>query len=511
MALDIVRRIRCNIHGSIDLTTLEDRIVAHPAFQRLRRIRQTAFLSLVFPGATHSRFEHSLGVMHLAGVAWGKMAINQQRLRRTLLREEPHFEAIERQNAQQRNAHLPSPGLLAPTFGVLDQLFEDSSIYQTLRVAALLHDVGHPPYSHSGERFLPTVEHLLARCPSLPDYMVVYLQGLVAAGQAEKAVSHEVYTALLVHRILTDVAAEYVSLDYQARVNPQDVVAVILPEVPPSPGSGLVHLGVAQLCHELVSGEIDVDRMDYLQRDSREAGVVYGVFDADRIMDSLVLYWDPQDEVLHLGLSFSGLAAFEDYLRSRQSMYLQLYYHKTAVACEAMLKALDRAGKGALRLPTDLDDYMQIDESNFAANLLTRLKPGQPAVALLDDLFRQRHLYKRVYEEVHSSWRPQDQALTRLAQAQAQLEAAQIPYERIDLRNSLTRITAGGPPGGPQLRLIKNGGAHHLAHVVDLEDYSALVHSSSEVTIHRLYTAAGFEKQACAVLRQYFAQSSVMN
>ncbi|MDQ3235558.1 MAG: hypothetical protein M3Q07_27420, partial [Pseudobdellovibrionaceae bacterium] len=64
MSLNLVRRIRDNLHGSIDITELEDAVIAHPFFQRLRRVKQLAFLHYVFPGATHSRFEHSLGVLH---------------------------------------------------------------------------------------------------------------------------------------------------------------------------------------------------------------------------------------------------------------------------------------------------------------------------------------------------------------------------------------------------------------------------------------------------------------
>ena len=80
MTQKIARRIRGNLHGSIDITTIEDAVIAHPVFQRLRRIQQTAFLSLVFPGATHTRFEHSLGVLNLASKALDKLIGNQERL-----------------------------------------------------------------------------------------------------------------------------------------------------------------------------------------------------------------------------------------------------------------------------------------------------------------------------------------------------------------------------------------------------------------------------------------------
>src|SRR6476619_7443933 len=96
MELEIVRRIRGNVHGTVDVTALEDRIIDHPVVQRLRRIKQLAFLSFVFPGATHSRFEHSLGVMQMAGLTWTKMRANQKRLVATCARYRD-FAAVEKQ------------------------------------------------------------------------------------------------------------------------------------------------------------------------------------------------------------------------------------------------------------------------------------------------------------------------------------------------------------------------------------------------------------------------------
>ncbi len=83
-------------------------------------------------------------------------------------------------------------------------------------------------------------------------------------------------------------------------VDPQDVISVICPEIAPSETSPLKSLGIYRLLNELISGEIDIDRMDYLLRDSRECGVVYGVFDAGRILDGLSAYLDPEDKIFAL-------------------------------------------------------------------------------------------------------------------------------------------------------------------------------------------------------------------
>ena len=111
------------------------------------------------------------------------------------------------------------------------------------------------------------------------------------------------------------------------------------------------------LCHELVSGEVDVDRMDYLLRDSKECGVVYGIFDVDRILDSFAVYYHPHKDAFHLAIRFSGLAAFEDYLRSRHSMYLQAYLHKSSVAIEAMLEFIRKQLKEQ-HLPVKIEEYL---------------------------------------------------------------------------------------------------------------------------------------------------------
>ena len=101
--------------------------------------------------------------------------------------------------------------------------------------------------------------------------------------------------------------------------------------------------------------------MDYLIRDSRECGVVYGVFDVHRILDSLCLYHDAHDNRLHVAINYSGLPAFEDYLRARYSMYLQLYFHKSSVAAEAMIVEL-RKSLGNFKLPANIENYAALDE-----------------------------------------------------------------------------------------------------------------------------------------------------
>lgn len=490
MTLEIVRRIRGNVHGTIDVTALEDAVIGHEFVQRLRRVRQLAFLHYVFPGATHSRFEHSLGVMQLAGIAWDKLRVNQRRIAEAT-QNLPDFVAHEKHGVG-GICH----GLLAPTFSIMSQVFDSDYNLQVLRLAGLLHDVGHPPFSHSGERFLPSWSQVRSAntdaSPFIREWLERRCDELSAKGRdpAKECVRHEVFSILMIERIFEQTYRNHRNL--RMEVEARDLIAVIAPDIQPASYSPLLANGVYKMLNELISGELDIDRMDYLLRDSRECGVVYGIFDAGRILDGLCIYQDNVDKSLHVAISSSGLAAFEDYLRARQSMYLQVYFHKTSSSAESMLQYLAKA-LGGWHLPSSVNEYAEWDEYSIAHGLL---KVGETRIGdlyersdferTLKDLLFRRRLWKRVYESVGGFDDPvADEKLRMVSDLIAEQNAE---FEQVSSLSALTRFQPRGREERSvnYLRLIKRD-EFDIPRVCPIEDFARFISSNEKIAIRRIY------------------------
>jgi HD superfamily phosphohydrolase len=298
-----IYEIRDPVHGFIKLDEWEREIINQPAFQRLRRIRQLAWTDMVYPGATHSRFEHSLGVMHVA----------------TRL-----FDAI-----CQRNSALLTSELHYYETGLKRQR-------QLVRLAALLHDIGHGPFSHAAEDILPVN----------PDNGQHY--------------THEQYSAAIVETMLKDVIENHQinRINYNITVN--EIKDLFLEK--PSSRKNLEW-------RIMIAGQMDADRMDYLLRDACHTGVNYGKYDLDRLVSTITLCEDPESSELMIGIDEDGIHAVEGLLIARYMMFTQLYYHKTRVIydyhyIEAMREILKPFG-GYLPPPDtrkNIQDYLEWDD-----------------------------------------------------------------------------------------------------------------------------------------------------
>ena len=291
--------IRCPVHGFIAVNDWEREIISQPAFQRLRRIRQLAWTDLVYPGAMHTRFEHSLGVMHVA----------------TRL-----YEAVARRSA-----------------GVLESELaynqEGLDRHRTLvRLTALLHDVGHGPFSHAAEELLPPQDDGSAKF------------------------QHEDYSAAVIRYKLRDVLENHqLNRNYGFRV--EDLTALL---------EGRSEAKHALFWRELITGQMDADRMDYLLRDSHHAGVDYGRFDWRRLLHTVEAVPGVDGEGPRLGVNEGGWHAAEALVLARYFMFTQVYFHKTRVAYDHHLRrTLAELLPGGLFPRPDapgLDEYLKWDD-----------------------------------------------------------------------------------------------------------------------------------------------------
>ncbi len=285
------------VYTSIQLPSDFFKIVDDPLFQRLRYIKQTGLTHLVYPGLRHSRFEHSLGVAHLMLTA---------------------LEAIHRNT-------LHVYGENSRVFKAVKALTEDTILWCSAGIAALLHDVGHLAWSHVFES-------------ALTDYYVVMYARSLAQKEPPSLlslVSHEQFTLRLAlklvskHDKLCGVDAESILngvkriLDYAygGRGFSEEYDPLIIPA-------------------RLLSGTVDVDRGDYLLRDSRSAGVSYGLYDVDRLISVLVAIEEPrvprkQVIPLDVGVVDKGVSVVESMLLGRMYMYSEVYLHDVVLAYEA--------------------------------------------------------------------------------------------------------------------------------------------------------------------------------
>ncbi|MBL7117931.1 MAG: HD domain-containing protein [Candidatus Syntrophoarchaeum sp.] len=242
--------VRDPIYGLIEYNKKEEKLINSSTFQRLRGIKQLALANLVYPGAHHTRFEHCIGTMHLAGRMAKKLKLDEEK-------------------------------------------------FKILRLAGLLHDIGHGPFSHVSEQIMDKrIDKKM-----LKDY------------KAENA--HELMSILLIQK---DKEISKISCHEEI----EEIVSLLKKQKRRS------------IEKDIISGPLDADKLDYLLRDSHFAGVKYGVFDLAKIVESLTPI-EISTEETQLGISEEGIYAVEQLLLAKYHMNTQVYQHRIRRITDAML------------------------------------------------------------------------------------------------------------------------------------------------------------------------------
>ena len=355
----------------------------HPLFRRLHRIRQNGLLYLVFPAASHSRFEHSVGVLQVASDIVDELQVNADVAAGKTT-------AAVRLPAQRRPGQATS---LTPA--------EHDDLRRLVRLSGLVHDLGHGPFSHHFDPFAPQVdvlERLIKEDFAEGAYLLESLQS-----ECDR-VGHEFMSCLLLAEICRQrkMSGDQQELSWD---DARAVSAVILkrPSLVPEEKRPLIRLA----SDIVASAPADADRMDYLLRDSCTIGVNYGLYDYNRLMKSFLPYVDPESGELRLGIKFSGLRAVENFVQARFELFVQVYYHKTNRAVQRMLQRIadtaDRDGMSPFdweQLESLYETYIFLSDDYFFRLLLGK---GEHALEHSDinDIAKRIHirrLWKRVYE-----------------------------------------------------------------------------------------------------------------
>ena len=351
--------IRDPVHGDIAIRSpIAAAVIDHPIFQRLRKISQTGLCQYVFPGMKHSRFEHSLGSYHLALQFFDNL---YKRYKTNTL------------YPIQKNTN---DFLIADSMNIWHQIFTNESVTEVWRtnfsLAALLHDIGHGPFSHTFER----------------------------SGLLKNFSSHEDVSIHYTNIVLKDIGINAQRI--------QHISALINPKITENVETA------SQLLSPLISGVIDVDRLDYVSRDAMMAGVNYGRIEIQRTLNiiSPVLYQNSHTTALLI--PEKHFTTIDHYLFSLYQMYTQVYLHPTAVRMEFELCEILKKAKFSMPISKewlkksgdeDLINALCKKDKNEVLNILNRSEniPQKSLVQITSlDLTKESNLRKNGWSQIPS-------------------------------------------------------------------------------------------------------------
>ncbi|MCK6599967.1 MAG: HD domain-containing protein [Bdellovibrionaceae bacterium] len=315
--------IRDPLHGSMFFSDAEVSVLDTPEFQRLRAIKQLGFSEFSFPGATHNRYLHSLGVCHLAGQIFDSI-----------------FKIYPFQKSSKKN-----------------------QLRQVCRLGALLHDLGHGPLSHTTEQVMPRVEDLK---------ITIYKE----TQHKNRRANHEDYTLkILTDSSITDVIRASFDLE------PYHVACLIDKTLPTKDDFFIDGINdFRPILSQIVSSELDADRMDYLERDSYFCGTNYGKVDIEWLIQSLT--FRILDQKLYLALNRRALYSFDDFLISRHHMHLMVYFHHKSIIYEEMLNKYLTSKDCQFFLPSKIDEYIKYNDYKLYEHLANSNNSWAQRIAL---------------------------------------------------------------------------------------------------------------------------------
>ena len=387
------------IHDFIRVYDYELPIIDNPLFQRLRRIKQLSGAHLTYPSAQHSRFEHSLGVMHIATEAG---------------------------------------------FALNEKGFLNSDDVQILRLAGLLHDIGHGPFSHLFEEVIQ-----------------------------DKKTSHEDYgKKIILNSEIGDVLSK---TGFDKKIIAQ------------------IAFGESkfQYLNEIISGSLSADMMDYLLRDGYFTGAEHAKVDHKRITQSLNIHKKK------IALERSALYSFESMMHSRYQMFKAVYFHKTVRAAEVMLIQ-------ALRLSDDefgfssfnLNEYVKLTDEFVISSIIFSKSSKLKRARQLAENYQNRKLLKCVFERILTS--QTNLKKTRTDELRLELsKKSKIDENEIFIDSSVTPSIPLAPSKNESksIVLISNDGGKSSAKEMPISEIPVVSAISGFMNILRIYTDQKYRKK----------------
>jgi len=368
------------VHGPIGMYEHEVEISQHPLFQRMSHVRQNDVLFKVFPGATHSRFSHSLGTMHLASELFSKLV----------------SQYLQAENGESDSHPLEDKNLREAV----------KYIFYCIRLAAMLHDTGHGPFSHLLEstkkiKEILTLEKTLETLWKGDDYFEFFKKNPKIDLKHKKPLTHEHYSIRCAVKILKDIGCDNIPVELRdvigmmelGKINPSNrleshakVIFSLIEKRTKKINTEIKKLPeeIIEFGKRIISGEVDVDKMDYMLRDSYFSGCMYGQYNVGHLINSISIGFDFKDsEKPWIGLTIKekALGTLENFIHARFQLYLHLYNHRKVVGfkwlfMKAIAEICEKGNFGKIREGLDsikgfehLTDHCVWEEfRNYAKN-----------------------------------------------------------------------------------------------------------------------------------------------